>query len=542
MAMSFLWLRASTVDPVAAARLIYGGTWDGKVGIIGGIPTRSTVSQSFTSSATASQINTAIDNCAAGESVLLQAGTYSSLAGNIILDKSNVTLRGEVDANGVPTTIIKNRSIIIGSQSGWDFGASTNWTTTTVTGLTRGVTSATFASVSGLTVGRLVWLHASGNSNVTGSNWSDVFGSYPVSQVVKVTNIVSTTVTFDKAFNADYWTGTLRAAWRDAADTIALSGIENLDLQPTNSSAGYGNNYVEVYGTDECWIKNVKTYDLNDGGIHHITVYGSHRMEIRHCDISRMRTAEGSGDSSNNYCISLAHSGSFLIEDNHFHNIPNVMPMFDCGAGAFAYNYIIDCTYAGSHTWLSQIVFAHGSHIHYTLFEGNWCPGSYNEEGTSGSRNLIWLRNRMRGWDPNSVQGVAKDDDTVALVLADGHSNAVLAGNVVGENTFHTTYQTTDSVAGGGSDSFPRLSVLHVHTNANSSLSKIGNYNTVNDAVPAGEALGAGEGIVTSYLHASKPAWFSGLPWPPISPTNYSQSNTATNIPAGYRAANGVDP
>jgi hypothetical protein len=535
--------RVFAADPVDQTRLISGGSWEGKVGIVGGIPAVTTVFTTLNPGATAAQINSAVSSCPSNQVVFLSAGTYTP-GGNIHVDKDGVVLRGATNSLGVPTTIIKNTTIDLGDFQGWDFGSSSQWTTTTVSsGATRGSTTMAFASVSGLVVGRLVWLHASSSATVTGGNWSDVFTIYPVSQVMRVASISGNNVTFELPFNADYWSGTIRAAWKGFQKTRAA--IEDISLTPTDASAGYAGNYIEVRGANECWIKNVKTYDIQAQNTHHIWVYGSYRLEIRHCDSSRMRAAEGGGDASNNYCVLLAHSGSWLIEDNYYHSVPNVMPVFDSGGGAFAYNYINDLTYGnGSPGWLSQIVFNHGSHMHYNLYEGNWCAGSYNEAGTSGSRNTIWFRNRMLGWDPNPTQSQPKTDDTVSIVVAVGHNNMVLAGNVMGKDGYHTSYQTVDSNAGGSygnNDSFPNHTVIHVETTALTSLSKIANYNTVDDAIPAGEAIGGGNALVTSYLHSTKPAWFGDRPWPWCDSSNYTQSNTATNIPAAFRAVFGFD-
>lgn len=544
MAFLILTISLRASDPVDQTRLIYGGTWEGKVGVVGGIPAVSTIYTNFSPGATAAQINGAINSCPSNQVVKLASGTYTFTA-DLIVAKDGVVLRGTTNSSGAPITIIKNQKINLGNNQGWDFGSSSAWTTTTVSsGATRGSSTIAFASVSGLTVGRLVWVHASGSTEVTGGNWSDVFGVYPVSQVMRVTAISGNNVTFELPFNADYWTGTIRAAWKTAGDQKERCGIEDISMTPTSSAAGFSNNYIEVRGAVECWIKNVKTYDLASQNTHHFWVYGAYRLEIRHCDCSRMRSAEGAGDSSNNYCVLLSHAGSWLIEDNIFHYIPNVMPIFDSGAGAFAYNYIYDLPYGNNNpSWLSQIVFCHGSHIHYCLFEGNWLPGSYNESGTSGSRNLTFFRNRMPGWDPSPTQGVPKSGNTAGIVLGTGHNKVTLAGNVIADNTEHSgaAYRLSDAVAGGNSDTFNTVGI-HSHTSTTNTLSLIANYNTINDAIPTAEALSAGQALVTSYLHATKPTWFGDRPWPWVDPTNFSQSDGRTNSPAGFRFVNGFDP
>jgi MYXO-CTERM domain-containing protein len=81
-----------------------------------------------------------------------------------------------------------------------------------------------------------------------------------------------------------------------------------------------------------------------------------------------------------------------------------------------------------------------------------------------------------------------------------------------------------------------------VDSTSDATLLRFSNYNTVDSAIPASEALGAGQALVASYLHSSKPRWFGNLPWPWVDPNNYAQSNNVQNLPAGYRAVNGVDP
>jgi hypothetical protein len=217
-----------------------------------------------------------------------------------------------------------------------------------------------------------------------------------------------------------------------------------------------------------------------------------------------------------------------LIEDNYFHNIPNVMPWMGMNGSAFAYNYINDLPYPASPSWLSQIVFFHGSHCHYNLFEGNWCASSYNDATSSGqyahSRNNVWFRNRMRGWD------TGKTANTQCFTTESHHDNLVLAGNVLGEEGYHTQYN--------GSAEGNRA-IFAIDSNSNGTAIRAGNYNTVNDGIPSAEA---GYTMPASYLHPAKPSWFGSLPWPWCEPANYNQSNNVQNFPAGYRAVNGTDP
>jgi hypothetical protein len=215
-----------------------------------------------------------------------------------------------------------------------------------------------------------------------------------------------------------------------------------------------------------------------------------------------------------------------LVEDNYFHTAPNFWTMAPCGCNAFAYNYITDEPYTSAN-WLSQIVFFHCSHSHYNLFEGNWCPAHYNDFTASSqyshSRNNSYVRERMLGWDANGP----KTANTNCLSCEAHHDNICCAACVMGHVGTQNNYNQ----------------IFNVDSTTNSTLLRLGNYNTVNGLIPAAEvtALG-GNTVAASYLHSSKPTWFGDRPWPWCDPTNYAQSNDPTNFPAGYRASYGVDP
>ena len=63
----------------------------------------------FATSATASQINSAIDSCPSNQVITLDSGTFS-LTSDIELDKSGVVLRGATNANGTPATTLRRTS------------------------------------------------------------------------------------------------------------------------------------------------------------------------------------------------------------------------------------------------------------------------------------------------------------------------------------------------------------------------------------------------------------------------------------------------
>jgi hypothetical protein len=211
------------------------------------------------------------------------------------------------------------------------------------------------------------------------------------------------------------------------------------------------------------------------------------------------------------------HSSGLLIEDNIFHDCPNVYPMMGVSGSVFSYNYITDLPYDPG-SWLSQIVFFHGSHSHYNLFEGNWVAAHYLDSG-AGSRNNVFFRQRMLGWD--AANG-GKTGNTNCLSTESHQDNLVFAGNVLGKAGYHTSMSQ----------------IYNVDSTSNGTLRRIGNYNTVNNSIPSSEAIASGDSLVNSYVHTGKPSWFGDRPWPAFNPQDPGAASDST-LPAGYRYLNG---
>ncbi len=526
-------------DPISADRLIYGGTWEGKVGVENGIPTNFTKSGSTINAytGTASTINTAITNAADDTYVELGAGTFS-LSTHIVINNSRVILRGQVDANGVPTTIINftggsGACVSLASGTGWDLSNTGTFTTRNVSspavGSLRGISTVTLASTpTGMTVGQLIFF----SDNSQGGDDFYGFGSSGAGRTwmhwARCTIISGNDVTFSPAISADFLSGTPQCHFKAGGGTLRLSGIENLTLTATIPDDGM----IELRATDECWIKNVIAGPTSGGSqVHHVNTYVTFRCQIDHCEFHDQNAY---GNSS--YVINAYAGGSNLVINNYIHDVANVMPIFGWHGCVFAYNYINALSYDSPNGWLSQIVFDHGAFNDYNLFEGNWCPASYNDN-TASARNNVWLRNRMRGYDSDGETGIT-DENTNAFTQEDGYSYRVLVGNVLGENGIHDNVVRLFTT-GNENDT---NNIYNLNTDHDDLFIRVGNYNTVDDAVPVSEALGGSDIIVNSYLFSSKPAWFGTCPFPPIVPTNFTQSNNRLNLPAGYRAANGMDP
>jgi hypothetical protein len=526
-------------DAVPADRLPAGGTWDGIVGVREVNPaTRTRFAGPLPPGTSVATINSQLASCPSGQYVELAAGTFN-LNGGLTIASSGKTLRGAVDANGQPATILNfasGSSANIGATS-WDFGSSGAGLFTSINvsgGATRGSSTLTLPSTpSGLAAGRLMWISAPRNApTIDGGGWTDWFGTRPFTQCVKVTSVSGNNVSFFPPINADYLGGlAVQVHYRGAAAQVSFSGFENLSF--TNASGFFGGSVISMSGADQCWVRNCKLYGLGAPSSLNafIYMYCCYNCEVQHSEMSRC-----SSYGSSTYGLASPHCSGLLIVNNYFHDMPNVWPVLVTSGSVFAYNYFSDEPYQ-SNTFLSQIVFFHGSHCHYNLFEGNWVATHFHDLTASGnlshSRNNLFARQRMLGWDPNGP----KSANCHCITLQAHHDNVTVAGCVMGHVGTQTQYLQTSGSVGGTN------SIFNADPVSLSTLLRLGNYNIVNSAIPAAEVAAlAGGTVAASYLYPNKPAWFGNRPWPWVNPNNYAQSNDPQNLPAGYRAINGRDP
>ena len=254
------------------------------------------------------------------------------------------------------------------------------------------------------------------------------------------------------------------------------------------------------------------------------------------CEISRCDIAHCASYGSSTYGLASPHCSGLLIVDNYFHDLPNVWPILATSGSAFAYNYFTNEPYQ-SPTFLSQIVFFHGSHCHYNLFEGNWVATHFND--ATAKRELFAL--------PQQPVRPAAD----ARVGPGGTQERPIAT----ASPYRTITTTSWSPGVSWATSAPRRNTTATDTVGESQYNLQRRLRVQCDAASAGQLQhgqqrhprrrgdGVGGGTVAaSYLYTAKPSWFYDRPWPWVDPGNYAQSNDPQNLPAGYRAINGRDP
>lgn len=525
-------------------------TWNADtVGIPGGIPHRETI---YATLNPGDNIQTAINSCPVGQVVKLNDGTWD--ISGLTITKS-VTLRG----NGPERTILRyNGGNGITIESGVLSGGESALNLSS--GYTQGSSNVVTATTSSnLRVGYVVLLdqlndesylvYNSGNNGK--ATWiSRESGNRCRSQAVMVTAISGNNVSFWPPLTYDLdATKSPQLYFRHASSTannyVNWAGVEDLTLTNRSTSSGTG---FYINRANYCWLSNVVHWDAYSW---HVSMMNGFRNEIRHSTFRGTRTTlNGAG-----YGISLDNQTcSTLIEDNIIADNRQFVQVNGGGTGnVVAYNYMTNAVASSSApNYTVKTGGHHNAHPMFNLFEGNIAYKFTGDFTWGSSSHNTFLRNWAKALMPYSSQsGTAFEMDEKA-------SSYNFIGNILGfpsitSHSGFTTFTTlkvspstysydnqyasfrlgyySSSDGGGGRNG----------TNEYQSHIINGNYDYVvgTQTYFNGQQPGV---IPASYFHASKPAYFGSLPWPPIDPANPSASIVETNIPAGYRWRYGVDP
>lgn len=530
--------------------------WQGNAGVEGGIPNVTTIYASLTPANTLADINNAINSCPSNQVVSLGAGTYNLSGGITIIQRNGVVLRGQgtntiLKFTGNPylaNILIEGdwRSVIWNGADG-----QADWTG----GYAARSTNITLSSTTGLKVGMVICLdqvndlddvNAMNAYETTGTgipgcgsspgcnDCGRSCGSRTQQQYVQVKAINGTTVTISPPVAMPNWRASQspQAWWYKI--NAQMCGIEDLCIDGTLSNP---NNYaanISMWNTWNCWVKNVRATNnfTGSGNSSQVHIQQSGRAEVRHCYFYGTKAY-----ASVNYGLLPIMVSSSLIEDNIFNAIgAAVLPNYAPSANVFSFNYATNNANGDPHA-ISHTFWFHGSHGCMNLMEGNFANGVRGDYfHGSGGYNTVF-RNCFSGWEPG------KDFNVYPILIEVTNRSWNVVGNLLGTTGQQNHYETLCTGAnysaaiysagwndfGAGDD--PRtVATLYRH----------GNYDTVTKSI-IWSSTNADHTIPTSLIYASKPAWFGNCPWPPYDPT-LPASNSATNIPAGYRAIYGVDP
>lgn len=488
-------------------------------GMSGGVPSNNTLYTNISAGASSATVQAAIDACPSNQYVLLAAGDYN-WSGNIRMQGNGVELRGTTNANGWPT------SIVYGSNANW--GIIDISTTTyplppsagnirNLTGnLAIGATSLVCTSApSGLTAGMIGW--------VDELDWGTINGGYQGSEarvgnrnhfeVFLVTDVTGSTVTFTPPLLTAF-TNVPQVCW--TTGTIPKrSGVRDLMLINTAAAFSSGDHNIAIGPAWECYVKNVMCQRIGADGIKSVF---APRTTIQDCWFSNHISV-----ASATYSIEILYGGRERIENNIGTDIPCFINLGGTVGAYVGYNLTTNTPYSSTNH-LPQVYYTHGLFNSDILWENNWVTkfAPDNTHGSSDRQNII--RNRVLSYD-------GADQTSALYFLIEGYNtNMIIAGNVMGTASIHDGYTNgTTPICAFNSTNFPTL---------------IGNYNTVNAAVPSSEALTGSQSLSNSYVYlgANRPEHHTSGVWPPFPTTSISTANQRSNLAVGFRLENGRWP
>lgn len=530
-----LVVSAQAADVLPAARR---ADWT-LTGIPGGIPFRTTIYTNLGLSATSDQIEAALAACPSNQVVQLTNGTYI-IDEDIRITSNGKTLRGKTNAFGWPTTILRLESggagftqagieLFGGTYVATDFGSKT--TRNITSGLTHGSTNIGLsAAPTGLTVGWQAVI-----DQLAGAFINDA-GGFPnrsgrgISMPVMIEAISGTNVTIWPPLIGNYWdTADDPELMYWDSDVIKMSSIEDIFVDPEDNTGVNNARNIFICNAYRCWVRNVITRNwYTTAGSSGFGFAWTVQCEQRGCYVFDAAAVLSSSYGTYSFVNSY---------DRHIFNISSnvalVHPNISSQGSAFLYNMCQGPLPYGDASWLPEQWFTHDGFPQYLLYEGNWAHNIFFDDvGNANTAGNVIARNRLLGFF------TGKSGNTIPVVVLNNSPDMTIVGNVLGVNGEHTTYSST---------TWPvEFRIFAIETDA-LNVWRTNNYNTVNDAIPAAEDLGA----LTqqdSYVFASAPtsAYFEwgDRQFPFISPTIHSATNSSyyTNSPAGYRAFFGEWP
>lgn len=385
-------------------------TWQGNVGVVGGIPDSSTrtVFTTFSTAPTLSQVQTAINNCPIDQ--VVQLGTWSTTWGGTLdwsAVRSGVILRGSGTNN--TKIFFSSGGILMRGQNTYDLSQFNNRVNLTGTP-TAGATTFTVASVpSWLRVGELYMISQLEDPNfvemvgiedksINGSEcrWCQTVNEKrQTAQINKVTGISGTTITVETPLLYGWDTATYAAQIAPAAYPTGTGthgkgwGLEDFYVEATYTASQITT--TTMSSLEGSWMKNV--FSFNSPGGAHCLMYFCYRNTIFNCrfEESHLKSAgQGYGPTLNygtSYC---------LIENNIFKSLHiHMSSSYGGGGHVFGYNCIIG---SGNDGNIYSGIDTHGSHTFYNLWEGNYCEDKIFLDAIHGSAShQTLLRNYVVG-------------------------------------------------------------------------------------------------------------------------------------------------
>lgn len=460
-----------------------------QAGIPGGIPARTTQCGSTIAaySGSATTINTAIQNCTAGQFVSLGTGTFNLTSGIQFKGKSNVTLRGQ----GANSTFL----VFTGAGAGFynslvsmepsslnevndaeqnvcDWTAGYAKGATTITLANCGSTTPAAGAIGNLKVGNIVILDQLDETADTGQIWNclnstteggpqcsnngvgaggfqrkdgttiacasctgGVMKYRSQQQGVRVASCdgnatpghvcaSGTNITITPGLYMPNWnSGQKPQAWYPTSPIVG-DGMENLSLSGGTNGNGITNNNTSGAG-HMIFIGNCDQCYVQ--GVRSLYANRSH-VEILVATRFEIRNSyffQNISHLSVSYGVETNSGFDGLVENNIFQQSTDGEPNCNgsCEGNVFAYNFDIDNVY-NTNGWMQAGFYAHASGNAFNLWEGNIGPG-YTSDDVHGTHHFDTLyRNRIQGNQPAGCGSVGPITCTSQTVPIDAYAGS----------------------------------------------------------------------------------------------------------------------
>ncbi len=550
-------------------------TWNPGLNAVGGIPNRTTACASLSPSGgdDTSAVQKAINACASGQVVQLAAGTYNlSTAGTAVTLKSNVTVRGAVDATGRPSTKFvmpntKSGGAFSFGAGGPDQGFLRQAVSLTADGV-KGANSVTVASNPGYVVGEvvtvdqlydpsLVWLNPDHfndpmfTNNASGTEDNRMMfcrTNRMMGQAVEIQSISGSgpfTLTFTTPLHTTFSTTQTAQVVRHSSDSnrdvivtapVKYAGLENVAIE-----GGGSNGAVTMTGTEYCWLKNIEVSRWHDPGI---TFTRTVRCVLRDSYIHQTQEpSPGSGG----YALDINwESADNLVENNIVWAANKVIVMRASGGGnVIGYNYFED-GFGASYLTIPEtgVNASHFAGSRMELIEGNQ---SWNLGGDGVWGNALWItffRNNATGLRRNvngtpytdnagvlhSNNNFQNDSGGRAMVnIAATHDYYNFVGNVLGYSGMPAPTKAWSYEYHGLSSQFPTVWVIGTTTSdvqatqaqSDATYARIlrhGNYDYAVNNATVWDATIARHDLPPSLYLTTAPTFFGSNAWPWVTP------------------------
>lgn len=329
--------------------------------------------------------------------------------------------------------------------------------------------------------------------------------------------------------------GTTAGAWWSGI--VQNDGVENLTLDNTNNTA----DGIEFYDCYQCWIRNIRSINAARA---HVLIYQSLNDVVRDSYFYQSQS-----HSSVSYSIEFEESSGFLVENNIFQQVTNPI-MSGQGSGyVVGYNFGIDNVYTTPSSYATASYAGHNAGNSMNLFEGNNFLGIWADDAWGTSAQITYFRNMLQGWQNG------KTAETTPILLRAWNRSFNIVGNILGQPSYHTDYQSYATSGTTGVNLGNEASDIYSFGLADTgglcssqqppcdslgftTAMRWGNYDVVNaatqwnstEAAP-GAVTYIGANFSTGYFgslthtlpaslyYQSQPSWWPSLkPWPPIGP------------------------